>query len=166
LVRRAATWARSAIFGRCRCHSLQNFDVASRIPDRLRIDSARLVATISLCSVEVNGKIHGSLLLQKTDDHWDDSGEANTAATRQLVATRSKYAETHHLAPTAFHSVSIPALNAYFVAVNAGAETILIPVQTDPSLGLVAGEAQPAQKLMPRLAVAATALGTQSPGVR
>ena len=92
----------------------------------------------------------------KIDDHWDDSGEANTAVTRQLVETRSTYAKTHHLALSDFHFVSGPALNAYFVAVNTDADTIVIPVENrPPSTGVVAGVQQTAAKLLPKLATAA-----------
>jgi hypothetical protein len=119
-----------------------------------------------LYSIEANGEVSESHLLQKTDDHWDDSGEANNAVTRQLVATRKKYADTHHLPLTAFHSVSIPALNAYFVAVKSGADTVLIPVQTDASIGVVEGVAQFAIELMPKLAAAAEESNRSPQGVR
>jgi hypothetical protein len=119
-----------------------------------------------LYSIEANGKIKESLLLQKTDDHWADSGEANTAVTRQLVAMRSRYAKQHHLALSAFHSVSIPALNAYFIGVKRGYETILIPVQTDPSIGVVAGRAQTAKVLLPKLAAIAAESSNRPGGVR
>ena len=60
------------------------------------------------------------------------------AAAALLVAERRRQSGGE------FYMVSVPSMNAYFLARGLGAQASLIPIWNDPAIGAKAGEARPA----------------------
>ena len=108
-----------------------------------------------LYSARVNGVIKKAWLLEKQNDHWKDTGIANKEIVRQLIEVREQLATAQRQPLSHYHAVSIPALNAYFVAYPEDGDTKLVSIATDPRLGTVKGQQKSAKELMPKLAAEA-----------
>jgi hypothetical protein len=108
-----------------------------------------------LYPITVDNQVRSSIMLQKKGDVWEAGSYGNSALAKLLSQERQKYAAAHNLPISAFYTVSVPALNAYFVAVKSGEDVILIPVIDDPSIGLKAGQQLKAEAIMPKLVEAA-----------
>jgi hypothetical protein len=78
------------------------------------------------------------LVLRDGRRGWTPGGYANTAAAALLVAERRRQSGGD------FYMVSVPSMNAYFLAQGVGSQASLIPIWNDAAIGARAGEARPA----------------------
>lgn len=79
------------------------------------------------------------LVLRDGNRGWSPGGYANTAAAALLVAERRRQPAGD------FYMVSVPSMNAFFLAQGIGAQASLIPIWSDTAIGATAGKARPAE---------------------
>jgi len=79
------------------------------------------------------------LVLRDGSRGWAPGGYANTAAAALLVAERRRQSADD------FYMVSVPSMNAFFLARGVGAQASLIPIWDDPAIGATAGQPRKAE---------------------
>jgi hypothetical protein len=115
----------------------------------------RTLTHVALYPVEARDGVLDSFLTIRGPSGWAEGGYANITVTQRLDGYRRQYAVAKHLPESSFYLLSVPALSAFFAAVGAGSDTLLIPATDDASLGARAGQPQRAIRLIPRLIAAA-----------
>jgi hypothetical protein len=83
--------------------------------------------------------IDSFLVLRDGSRGWVPGGYSNTEAAALLVAERRRQPAGD------FYLVSVPSMNAFFLAQGLGAEASLIPIWDDPAIGATAGESRKAE---------------------
>jgi hypothetical protein len=129
----------------------------------------RRKTNVVLYPVESGGEVRDSLLMVARNNVWTENGYANTTVTRRLVEIRDRIATTDRK-KSRYYLLSVPALNAFFVARGRHGGATLIPASDDPSISigrsggtLRAGQPYKARDLIPRLIEAAARYPAGSP---
>jgi len=110
--------------------------------DALLVDS---VNAVLVPVMRGSSTVDSFLVLRDGSRGWLPGGYANTPATALLVAERRRR-DTHD-----FYMVSVPSINAYFLAQGIGDEASLIPIWNHVTLGATAGEARKASFFFNRI---------------
>jgi hypothetical protein len=103
--------------------------------DTLLVDRA---SSVLIPVTRGRSTIDSFLVLRNRDRGWAPGGYSNTEAAALLVAERRRQPRGD------YYLVSVPSLNAFFLARGLGAEASLIPIWDDPQIGATAGEARKA----------------------
>jgi len=82
--------------------------------------------------------IDSFLVLRDGNRGWVPGGYANTEAAALLVTERRRQPAGD------FYLVSVPSMNAFFLAQGLGADASLIPIWDDPAIGATAGQSRKA----------------------
>ena len=101
-----------------------------------------------LYPIESKGVVVGAFLMLLLEGNWHRGGYANTEITRLLVQARRDYATKQRVPLTTFYLVSVPGRAAFFAAHGSGAQAVLIPASSDPSIDAVAEVPVQAQRLL------------------
>jgi hypothetical protein len=104
--------------------------------DTLLVDQAKAVL---VPVTRGRSTIDSFLVLRDGSRGWAPGGYANTAAAALLVNERRRQSAD------GFYMVSVPSMNAFFLARGLGAQASLIPIWDDPAIGATAGQARRAE---------------------
>jgi hypothetical protein len=99
--------------------------------------------------------VSGLVEVDRVGDKWEAGAYGNAALARLLTSARADHMRKSKAKASDYYTVSVPALNQYFVATKEGDRVVLISVIDDAQLGLKAGEAVDAKDVLPKLIEAA-----------
>jgi hypothetical protein len=110
--------------------------------DTLLVDSVKAVL---VPVTRGRSTVDSFLVLRDGSRGWLPGGYANTAATALLVAERQRRD------PGDYYMVSVPSMNAFFLAQGIGAQASLVPIWNDTAIGAIAGQARNASFFFARI---------------
>lgn len=121
-------------------------------PGRLLVDTQRFVYP-----VEVAGQARTTVEVRAVDGRWETARIGGAQKARALDKSRKSVMRVSGALSSDFFEVRIPALSLFFLGHQNAEGLQLTPLADDASLGLRAGEAQSASKLLARLVPVALA---------
>jgi len=110
-----------------------------------------------LFPVMAEKEVRSSLTVQKLNSSWQTARLGQPTLAKMLVNARSADARKLNSPTTSYFEVFVPALNLRFIGHLQGAKFYLIPMRSDPTLGLRAGTAYVAEGVFLRLVPVAKA---------
>lgn len=116
--------------------STRQIERADGNADTLLVDQAKAVL---VPVTRGRSTVDSFLVLRDGSRGWAPGGYSNTAAAALLVTERRRHSTDD------FYMVSVPSMNAFFLARGLGAQASLIPIWDDPAIGATAGQPRKAE---------------------